>query len=133
LTEYDELCIHILNATTNVEQDYNRVLKAVETLKQKMIQLEQIISQKKPEETAEDMNSLRHAIKSLDKITDSQILKSKEAWKKYDELKHDCEVQTLKPPQLDELRIRCKKTEQLAVDLLCYSLGFVKQKTSENK
>jgi hypothetical protein len=93
-----------------------------------MNELERRISQKKPEENQEDMNHLRSAIDSLDRLTDSQIMKSKETWKKYEELKADCEMQTLQPPQLVELQILCKKTEQLAADLLCYSLGFLKQK-----
>lgn len=75
---------------------------------------------------------MKSTMESLDKLTDSQILKSKEAWKKYEELKHDCEMRSLAPPQLDELRILCKETEQVAADLLCYSLGFVRRKTSES-
>jgi hypothetical protein len=128
LTETDRLLFHIENATRKVEKDYETALQTIAKNKEKMNELELRISQKKPEENHDDMNHLRSAIDSLDRLTDSQIMKSKQAWKKYEELKHDCEMQTLQPPQLDELQILCKKTEQLAADLLCYSLGFFKQK-----
>jgi hypothetical protein len=132
LTETDELRVRIENATRNVKEDYETALKTVGKLKEKMNELEQRISQKKPERAGEDLNSLRAAIHGLDRLTDSQILKSKEAWKKYEELKRESEIQKPAPPQLDELRTLCKKTEQLAADLLCYSLGFLKQKNTQN-
>lgn len=131
MTETDELRVRIENATRNVKEDYETALKTVGTIKANMNELEQRISQKKPAQAGEDMNSLRAAIYSLDKLTDSQILKSKEAWKKYEELKRDCEIQNPASPQLDELRTLCKKTEQLAADLLCYSLGLLKQKNTQ--
>jgi hypothetical protein len=132
LTETDKLLVHIEEATRKVEKNYETALKTVAETKEKVNELERRISQKKPEENQDDMNCLRSAIDNLDRLTDAQIMKSKTTWKKYEELKRDCEMQTLQPPQLDELRILCKKTEQLAADLLCYSLGFFKQKTSKN-
>jgi len=132
LTENGTLLGRIENATKNVKKDYETALKTVGTLKAKMNELEQRISKKKPAQTEEDLNSLRAAIHSLDRLTDSQILKSKEAWKKYEELKRICETQNPAAPQLDELQTLCKKTEQLAADLLCYSLGLLKQKNTED-
>ena len=128
MTEISKLCIRIENATRRVEEDYETALENVAKTKEKMNELERRISRKKPEEYIEDMNQLSFAIDSLDRLTDSQIMKSKEMWNKYEELKHECGTQTLQPPQLDELRIICKKTEQLAADLLCYSLGVSRQK-----
>jgi predicted house-cleaning noncanonical NTP pyrophosphatase (MazG superfamily) len=110
----DEICARIENATRNVKEDYEKALETVGTLKEKMNESEQRIGQKKPEETRGDMASLRSAIDSLERLTDTEILKSKTAWKKYEELKHDCELHALAPPQLDELQILCKRTEQLA-------------------
>jgi hypothetical protein len=128
LTETDKLLFQIEETKRKVEEDHGVALKTVAENKKRMNELERRISQKKPEEKKEYLNYLKSAIDSLDRLTDSQIIKSKETWKKYEELKHDCERQSLQPPQLDELRILCKKTEQLAADLLCYSLGFLKQK-----
>jgi hypothetical protein len=132
LTETGGLRLRIENATRDVKEEYERTLETVGKLKEKMNELEGRISREKPKEAGEDLNSLRSAMESLDGLTDSQILKSKEAWKKYEELKHDCEMRTSAPPELDELRILCRKTEQMAADLLCYSLGFVRRKTFES-
>lgn len=128
MTEVDELLVRIENTTKDIEEDYQRTLKTVARLKNKMNELEQTISKKKREEADADMNSLASAIESLNRLTDSQILRSKNAWKKHEELQHDCQTQTLQSPKLDELRTLCKKTEQLAADLLCYSMGLFKRK-----
>jgi hypothetical protein len=131
--ETDEIGIRIENASRNVKEDYEKALETIGTLKEKMNELEQRIGQKKPEEAIGDMASLRSAIDGLERLTDSEIQKSKVAWKKYEELKHDCELHALAPPQLDELRILCKRTEQLAADLLCYSLGLLRRKNTEKE
>ena len=128
MTKADELLVRIENATKEVEEDYQRTLKTVARLKEEMNELEQRISKKKHEEADADINSLRSATDSLNRLTDSQILRSKTAWKKFEGLKHDCKTQTLELPQLDEMQKLYKKTEQLAADLLCYSLGLSKPK-----
>ena len=131
MRETNELGARIENAMRNVKEDYENALETIGMLKEKMNDLEQIIGQKKPEEATEDIASLRSAIDSLERLTDSEILRSKAAWKKYEELKQECEKHVLAPPQLEELRTLCKRTEQLAADLLCYSLGLLKQKNTE--
>ena len=129
LTEITQLRVRVENATKEIEEDYNRIRQTVQTLKQKMNEIEQRLSQKKTTKgTNEDTKSLRAVMKSLDRLTDRQILKSKVAWKKYEQLKHNCRTHASDLPELEELRVLCKKTEQLAADLLCYSLGFVKRK-----
>ncbi len=131
MTETDEFGVRIEIATRNVKEDYEKAVGTVGMLKEKMNVLEQKIGQEKPEEAPEDVASLKSAIDSLERFTDSEILKSKEVWKKYEELKRECENRALTSNQLDELRTMCKKTEQLAADLLCYSLGLVRQKSTE--
>ena len=131
MTEVGELRIRIENAARNIMEDYDRTLKTVGKLKGKMTELEQRMSQKRPEEIEENMYHLRHATERLNRLTDSQILRSKKAWKEYEELEHDCKMQTLQLPQLDGLRTQCKKTEQFAADLLCYSMGLSRRKTSK--
>lgn len=130
MTETDELCVRIEIATRNIKEDYEKALGTVGMLKEKMNELEQKIGKEKPEEATEDAASLKSAIDNLERFTDSEILKSKEAWKKYEELKRECENHALTPNQLDELRSICKRTEQLAADLLCYSLGLIKQRST---
>ena len=127
----DELSARIESATRNVKEDFEKAVGTVGMLKLKMNELEQRIGQEKPEEATEDTTSLRSAIDSLERFTDSEILKTKAAWKKYEELKHECENHALSPPQLDELQSMCKRTEQLAADLLCYSLGLLRKKNTE--
>jgi len=105
LTGTDKLPARIDSATRRAKEDYEIALETVSRTKEKMNELERRISRKKPEEYIEDMNQLSFAIDSLDRLTDSQIMKSKEMWNKYEELKHECGTQTLQPPQLDELRI----------------------------
>ena len=133
MMETDEIGARIENATRNIKEDYEKALETIGTLKEKMNELEQRIGQKNPEEAMEDMASLSSAIDGLERLTDSEILKSKAAWKKYEELKRDCELHALASPQLDELRILCERTEQLAADLLCYSLGLIRQKNTAKR
>jgi seryl-tRNA synthetase len=127
----DELVARVEDAARNVKEDYERAVETVGTLKDEMNKLEQKIGQEKPEDARGDMTSLRSAVDSLERLTDSEILKSKASWKKYEELKQECEKNILTLPQLDELRTICKRTEELAADLLCYSLGLLRQRTTE--
>jgi hypothetical protein len=127
----DQLGVRIEDTARKVREDYEKALRTVGMLKEKMNELERRVGQKKPEEAREDLISLTFAVDSLERFTDSEILKCKEAWKKYEELKRECESHALAHPQLDELQTVCKKTEQLAADLLCYSLGLIKQKSTE--
>jgi hypothetical protein len=131
LAETGELRSRIEIEMRNIKEEYENALGTVGLLKEKMNDLEQRIEQKKPEEAREDMAFLRSAIDSLERFTDFEILKSKEAWKKYEELKRECIDHALAPNQLDELQVMCKRTEQLAADLLCYSLGLIKKKSAE--
>ena len=130
MTETDELSTRIENIKRNIKEDYEKALGTLGTLKEKMNELEQRLEQKRPKEAKDEMTSLRAAINALDRFTDSEILKSKAAWKEYKELKHECETHALASLQLEELRTMCKRTEQLAADLLCYSLGLIKQKNT---
>ena len=131
MTETDELDVCIEIATRKAKEEYEKALGTVGMLKEKMNELEQRIGQEKPEEAAKDAASLRSTIDNLERFTDSEILKSKEVWKKYEELKRECKNHALTSNQLDELRNVCKRTEQLAADLLCYSLGLIKQRGIE--
>lgn len=71
--------------------------------------------------------ALDSAIKRLNRLTDYQITRSKKAWEEYRKLEQECKQRSLYPIQLDNLRAICKRTEELAADLLCYSLARFKQ------
>ena len=124
--EIGKLEARIEKARGQTERDYKKALRTVEKLKNKMNELERSVSQKEQAETGEDLDALDLTLKRLNRFTDSQILRSKKAWGEYRKLEHDCRLYGLKPVQLDDLLIVCKKTEELAADLLCYSLARFK-------
>jgi tetrahydromethanopterin S-methyltransferase subunit B len=121
-----ELRIRIETATRAVEKNYESALKTIEELKEKMNELERLLIKKNDE----DISALNAAIDKLNDLTDSQILKSKGAWQKYEEFKRESEAHTTALPQLKEFYEECKKIEQLATDLTCYSLGHPKRKNT---
>jgi len=117
-----ELQARIEETERQIQNDYTRTLQRIQKLKNKMNELEQ----RNPK--TRDLKALDLAIKRLNKLTDSQILRSKKAWAKYRKIEEDCKQCTLRPAQLDNLRATCKKTEELAADLLCYSLARFEQR-----
>lgn len=128
MTETHTLQVLIEKATLDIKEDYDLDVRTVGEVKARMNELEVKMSKKENVENNDE--SLSFARRDLNRLTDSTILKSKEAWKKYEALKRDCETQAFKPPQLDELRMWCKRAEQLAADLLCYSLGALSNENS---
>jgi seryl-tRNA synthetase len=131
LTEVTDLRIRIEKATKDIAENYAKALKNVGKLKEKMSLLEAQVGNNNGVE-AKCSDSLNSAIQSLDKLTDSQILRSKKAWKKYKNLEHDCKQHGLDLSQFGELRASCEKTEKLAADLLCYSMGHLRQRESQS-
>lgn len=121
-----EFQARIEKTRSQIERDYKEAFQTVKKLKNKMNKLEQNIIHKERTQTTQDLNALDMAIKRLNKLTDLQISRSKKAWENCRKLEHDCEQYELRPIQLDNLRVLCKKMEELAADLLCYSLGRFK-------
>lgn len=116
----------IENTLKSEKEDYEKALKAVGELKGKMTKIEQRASQRNRGSKDEDMNDMRCFMESLDLLADAQILRSGEAWMNFEKLKNECDEQNVESPKLDELRMLCVQREQLAADLLCYTLGFIK-------
>jgi hypothetical protein len=102
-------------------------LGKVQKLKNKMNELEQRTPKTR------DLKALESAIKRLNKLTDSQILRSKKAWEEYRKLQQESKHCESCPVQLDNLRAVCKKTEELAADLLCYSLARFEQSERQSQ
>jgi hypothetical protein len=125
--EVGKLEARIKMANSKTARDYKRALRTMKKLKNKMNELERNVSQREQAGTDEDFATLDLTLERLNRFTDSQILGSKEAWKEYRKLEHDCKLYGLKPVQLGDLLIACKKTEELAADLLCYSLARFKR------
>lgn len=74
-------------------------------------------------------NQLNSALGRLMQLTDSIIFESGRVWEEYGKLEHDCRVEGHEPPELNDLKEICKKTEEFATDLLCYSLAHFRRKT----
>lgn len=129
MTGAAELKAQIDEATRRIGDSYGRALKAVEKLKEKMNELELRINGKEPPESSEDIDELSSTIEKLDRFTDSLILRSKRAWEEYGRLEHECKIQAFEHARIEDLKAICKKSEQLAADLLCYSLGYFKRKS----
>lgn len=127
MTEVVELQSQIGNATREIEKSYKKALKSIEKLKEKINELELSISQKGNAEKS-DIDELNSEKENLNTISDSLILKSERNWEEYKKLKHACKVCAVEPAGLDDLRLQCKKSEELATDLLCYSLARFKRK-----
>ena len=113
----------IEKAIRDIEEDDRKLLDTLRILKDDMNRLEERVGEKKQ---PGDLDKLNCAIESLNQLTDSQILASKKAWRIYEEFERESTGQSLEPDKLNELRAVCKKREQIAADLLCYSLGHLK-------
>jgi hypothetical protein len=110
-----------------IQRDYDKTLEKVQKLKNKMNELEQ------HNPKTHDLKALDSTIKCLNRLTDSQILRSKKAWEEYRRLEKECKQGASCPVQLDSLRAICKKTEELAADLLCYSLARFEQSERQSQ
>jgi hypothetical protein len=116
-------CHGIDRAIRDFEEDDRKLLETLRTLKDDITKLEERVGEKKQ---PGDLDKLGSAIESLNQLTDSQILASKKAWRSYEEFERQCDGQPSKSAKLKELQAACKKREQIAADLLCYSLGHLK-------
>jgi hypothetical protein len=124
-----ELQTRINEATKSLEKGHRKALTEVRTLKEKTNALELSISEKGSGGTIEDLNELNSAIEKLNRLTDSLISESTNAWKKYEKFEQECKMLPYKPAEMNELKVICKEKEELAKDLLCYSLGHFKRKS----
>ena len=120
-----ELGDRIEEATRRTAQNYRKGLKEVAEAKTRINDLEL---------TAVDSgsaknNQLNSALDLLMKLTDSMIFESGRAWDDYEKLEHDCTVDECESSDLDDLRELCRKTEEFATDLLCYSLAHFRKGT----
>ena len=120
-----ELGDRIEEATRRIAQNYQKGLKEVEEAKTKINDLEL---------TAVDSGSVKNsqlnsALDLLMQLTDSIIFESGRVREEYEKLEQDCKVEGHEPPELNDLREVCKRTEEFATDLLCYSLAHFRRKT----
>jgi hypothetical protein len=133
LAEAGNLLSEIDEATREMERDYAVALGHIEKLKGRLNAAEHRASQESSFEAAHRMEALDSIVRSISELSDSLIIKSKRAWQRYESLKHECEAAGLTMARLDGIRVLCRKTEQLAADLLCYSLGRSRLRTNPSE
>ena len=120
----------INQATTEINRNYQLALAELRELKEKINDLELVIVNCAYAKTGGDKKELDAAIDKLVKLTDFMIAKSESAWEAYMTLEQDCGLDTSDSSdvnaQMKVLRDLCKRTEEFASDLLCYSLAHFK-------
>lgn len=127
MTEADRLQAEIDKTVREMERSYDEASRKIKKLKDMLNALEQTLSQSNTSKTVNRMEVLDSALESLGKLSDSLIMSSKEAWRTQDELERKCKTSGFELTRLDEVRVLCVKTEGMAADLLCYSLGHLKR------
>ena len=120
-----ELGDRIEQATRKIAENYQKGLKEVEEAKTKINDLELAAV----DSGSAKNKQLNSALDQLMQLTDSIIFESGRVWEEYEKLEHDCKVKGHEPPELNDLKEQCKKTEEFATDLLCYSLAHFRRKT----
>jgi len=123
LTETDGLRAEIEKTARDMERTYNEALVKIKELKDTMNTLEQKISRDDGSEKSSLRMALSSASEKMNRLSDYLCLTSKKAWQTLVKLESRCRASRLDPPLLDEVRALCVKTEKMAADLLCYSLG----------
>ena len=127
-----ELQSRIIQATKQTEENYQLALGELGELKTKINDLELVIADNAYAKTSRDKDKLDSAMDKLIKFTDFMISESERAWEEYRALERDCRIGASDPSdvnaQMNALRDLCKKTDEFATDLLCYSLAHFKRK-----
>lgn len=113
----------IEKAIQDLRRDYTKTMSLVASLKKKVNDFELKISGNSSKSDDVNREKLSLAVNELDKFIDSVIAKAAKTQQRCEELKLECLTQSHQPVELKELLSLCSENEQLAKDLLCYSLG----------
>ncbi len=118
--------LEIERAVNSLKRGYARALKTVKILKGGINELER----SRAEEGSVENEALRVELDSaagrLDAFVDSWILEVKGAWNTYRILEELSGQKEHDVGKLKTLRDLCDESEQLAKDLLCYSLAHLR-------
>ena len=113
----------IETAIEDLRQNHTKTLDSVASLKKKVNELELRTSENGPTRADANREKLNLAVNELDQLIDSVISQAAKKKHRCEKLKLDCSTQPHAPARLKELLTLCAENEQLAKDLLCYSLG----------
>ena len=129
-----ELQNRINQATKEIDRNYQLALAELRELKEKINDLELVIVNNEYAKTSGDKEELDAAIDKLVKFTDFMIAKSERAWEEYRMLEQDCRIDASESSdvngQMKALMDLCKRTDEFASDLLCYSLAHFKPRAT---
>jgi uncharacterized protein involved in exopolysaccharide biosynthesis len=123
LTEALRLQAEIDRTARGLKRSYEGTLKRINRLKDKLNALEQTASSDRRSEGVNHAEALDSAAESLNRLSDALIMNSKRAWQRYTRLESKCKAGGSGSARLDDVRVLCEKTEAVAADLLCYTLG----------
>lgn len=123
MTETDGFRAKIERIAGEMERSYNETLVEIKDLKDTMNALEQELSRDDCSEKSSYARALSSTSGKLNRLSDSLCLRSKEAWGTLAGLERRCRAWERDLALLDGVRALCVKTEKMAADLLCYSLG----------
>jgi len=133
LIEAAQLEAEIKMTIRDMRISYRRTVKTVASLKKKINDLELRISERGYAQPHPQLEKLNSAVERLDRFVDSVIVESARTKENCEGLKRMCDMQTVKPTQLKDLLTLRQENEQLAKDLLCYSLGRLRRTESTSK
>lgn len=123
MTEAAQIEAQVELATKDMKRSHGIAVRSIAALKMKINDLEQSLSLGSFAPTKADMKKLDALTARLDRLVDSVISESARAKRKLERLKQECRTQAIDSVKVENLETAYKETEQLAKDLLCYSLG----------
>jgi SPX domain protein involved in polyphosphate accumulation len=123
LSQATQLQRQIETTIEDLKRNYAETLSSIASLKKKVNNLEQKTSENDSTHYNANREKLSLAVNELDQFIDSVISQTAKTRQKCERLKLECSMQSLEPVGLKELLSLCSENEQLAKDLLCYSLG----------
>ena len=127
MTQATKLETRIELAIRDFRRNHRKAVRTVTFLKRKINDLELSVSQEDCARAEDDKKKLNALIERLDGFVDSVISESARTREQCERLKHECKMQEFDPVTVENLETSCKETEQLAKDLLCYSLGHFRK------
>ena len=133
MTDRLKLQAEIDRTANDLKKSYEATLRKINRLKDRLNMLEQTVSNDKSFEGVDHAEALEAASESLNRLSDALITNSKKAWQKYARLETKCKALDTDFARLDAVRFLCKKTEAIAADLLCYTLGHVRHAAKSDK
>jgi DNA repair ATPase RecN len=128
LTRHAELDAEIDRMTRDLQKSYDTSLEKIRKVKEKINSLEKTLDQENGH-SAKRISELNRTTKRLNELSDFLIVESKKASERLSSLERKSESNGLELSRLNDLRVLCKKTELMAADFLCYTLGSFQRHT----